>query len=69
MKEVKHFVCDFCQTEYADKASAKRCEENHKQPCSIGKCRYIRYANNEKGYPISVEILFSDGSTAVYKRG
>ena len=30
MREVKHYICDICHTEYADRDKAIACEKSHK---------------------------------------
>ena len=35
MKEVKHYICDICHTEYNDKFSCQKCEKSHKKTGKI----------------------------------
>lgn len=35
MKEVKHYICEVCGTEYSDKNKAQECEKNHKKYTEI----------------------------------
>lgn len=35
MKEVKHFICEICGTEYNDKNNCLKCEKGHKTPVKI----------------------------------
>ena len=68
MKEVKHYICDICGTEYNEKTKAKLCERKHCFPVEIVECRYVPYYHNEKGYPISVRVKMSDGEVVTFKR-
>ena len=45
MKEVKHYICEICGTEYNDKAKAQGCEKGHKKPIEIIKASYISISN------------------------
>lgn len=68
MKEVKHYICDLCGTEYNCKNQAQRCEKNHKTPEKVFACRHISYSQNQAGYPQTITVTMSDGSNIVYKR-
>lgn len=68
MKTVQKYRCEMCNTEYADKAVATSCEKNHKIPQSIASARYLSQAQDGRGYPVTISVLMSDGSTVVYKR-
>lgn len=68
MREVKHYICEICGTEYNDKIKAKQCEGSHCAPVEIEKARFIRYKNNLKGYPISVDVRMADGEVLTYRR-
>ena len=55
MKEQKLYVCDYCGTQYKEKAECKKCEEGHKLPVEIKdskytsiKCKWLSYANSYK---------------------
>ena len=69
MKEVKHYICDICGTEYSDKDSASICEKGHKKPITIIRSRYLPLKQNALGLPTTVVIGFDDGSRFEYKRG
>ena len=68
MKEVKHYICEVCGTEYNDKSKAQACEKGHKNPVEIIDARYISIGNDNKGYPTSITVKMSDGSERIYKR-
>ena len=68
MKEVKHYICEICGTEYKEKNSATICEKGHCCPVKIDNCRYIPIKNYAKGYPIEITVKMSDGSIQKYKR-
>lgn len=62
MKEVKHYICEICGTEYNDK---KKC---HVMPKEIVGHNHISMRNNASGYPTMVRIKMSNGETIIYKR-
>ena len=71
MREVKHYICDICHTEYADRDKAIACEKSHKLIKGI--CEQVfRPAgfDNSKAsaYPVKVRIMMSDGFEIWYKR-
>ena len=41
LKEVKHYICEICGTEYNDKTRAQHCEKGHCKPLEIIKERYL----------------------------
>lgn len=41
MKEVKHYICDICHTEYNSKCQCQQCEKSHKKSMRIIREHYI----------------------------
>ena len=68
MKEVKHYICEVCGTEWNDKTKCQKCEDSHYKPLKIVGTKYVSVSNNHKGYPVSITVSMSDGTTQVYKR-
>ena len=68
MKEVKLYECQHCHTRYASRLDAEKCESNHKKPKKITNRRYLSYSQCQTGYPVTITVMFEDGSTGVYKR-
>ena len=68
MKEVKHYVCEICGTEYNEKMKATDCEKNHKKPKGIVDCRYTPKSSDNTGLPASVVIEFVNGEKVKYSR-
>ena len=68
MREVKHYICEICGTEYKDKKKAQDCEKHHCKAVTIKKARYTSFDNNKKGYPVSIDIEMADGTVVTYKR-
>ena len=68
MKEVKHYICETCGTEYAEKDLAQRCEKNHKSIKEIVGVRYLSYSQDQTGFPQTITIRMNDGREATYKR-
>lgn len=64
MKEQKLYVCDYCGTQYKEKAKAIACERGHKTAKGITDTRY--HAGGD--FPDRVEVAFTDGSRCWYKR-
>ena len=69
MKEVKHFICERCKTEYNDKQKALHCEKNHKDVVSVENNRYLPITNDATGYPIEILCKMSDGKEVKFRRG
>lgn len=67
MKEKQLFVCELCNTEYADKKKAKLCEDGHKTKFKIKNMRHVAINNNKTGFPITVTLEAQDGSVRTYK--
>lgn len=68
MKEIKHYICEICGTEYADKKDAQDCEKGHCAPKEIVKAKFLPIGQNHKGYPESVDILMDNGEILTFKR-
>lgn len=66
MKETKLYICEICNTNYSDKSKCKQCEENHKKPVKIDKCKYLSYKSDNTGLPNQVTIMFDDGRCRTY---
>jgi len=67
MKEKRLFVCELCNTEYADKKKAKFCEDSHKTKFKIKNMRHVAMNNNRTGFPVTVTLEAEDGSIKTYK--
>ena len=63
LKEVKHYICEICGTEYNDKTRAQHCEKGHCKPLEIIKERYL-----SAGYPLEITVKMADGTEQKYKR-
>lgn len=68
MKEVKHYVCEVCGTEYSDKQRCQKCEKNHKKIKKIISEKHQGFSMNLQGYPISITVEMDDGKELTYKR-
>jgi len=66
LKEVKHYICEICGTEYNDKIKAQHCEKGHCKPLEIIKERYLSAGNNAKGYPLEIIVKMADGAEQKY---
>lgn len=69
MKEVKHYICDVCGTEYNEKRKCMECESGHKKIKKIIDTKYLPIKANALGIPNSITVEMEDGSTFIYKRG
>ena len=68
MKKKELYTCEICGTDYADKANAMACEKAHKKVNTAkitGKFKPI--AMHPSGVPYKLEVVFADGTAAVYK--
>ena len=68
MKEVKHYICEICGTEYKEKMKCQKCEKSHIMPSEIVRCHHLSLTQNAKGYPDKVTIKMSDGLEVIYHR-
>lgn len=69
MKEVKHYICEICGTEYNDKRKCQDCEEGHKKPMKIVGEKYQPITANHLGIPTRIEVEMEDGRTYIYTYG
>ena len=69
MKEIKHYVCEICHTEYNERQKAIDCEKKHCKPIKIVGEKYLSLSQNMKGYPTSISVKMTDGTIQTYKRG
>ena len=67
MKEMKKYQCEICGTEYADKAKAVHCEQNHKT-ITIKKIFYHPFEMSNCGLPYKIEVADKEGKTYIFKR-
>lgn len=68
MNERVIYTCEFCRTDYADKAEAMKCELSHKKKLKIVDSRYLAYFQNGSDFPFSITVQSEDGARATYKR-
>ncbi len=68
MKEQTLYICEFCETKYADKEEAKKCERSHVVAMDIVDSKYLPYKNDGTGKPHKVRIRFSDGTEWTYSK-
>lgn len=68
MIEKKLYVCEHCNTSYADKDKAEQCEKCHKLNFRIIKTNYIPIKSDQTGMPKSIVVQFLNGTTQEYKK-
>lgn len=68
MREKKLYVCEVCKTEYENKIDCQKCEKNHKFGEKIVRGRHLSIKQDAKGYPITIEVVMSDGETVRYRK-
>ena len=68
MKQIKHYKCEICETEYSDVERCQRCEQSHIAPQTIAKARYLPNSVETKNYPVELNIVFGDGTIRTYRR-
>ena len=64
MKKQTLYVCDFCGTQYKEKAKAEDCEKNHTSPVEVKTSTYRAGLK----YPTKIDVKMSDGTIATYRR-
>ncbi len=69
MKKQTIYQCEICGTVYKERIDCENCERSHKVKAAIVNTRYLSQKQNQQGFPQAVELEFSDGSRAWYKRG
>jgi len=68
MKEIKHYMCEYCHTEYTSIDEAQTCEKSHKAPKEIIDAVYKSIDAEIYGYPVTVLIRMSDGNKVLYRQ-
>lgn len=68
MKEKTLFECELCHTQYASKADAISCENNHNRVEAVCKERFISEKQDSSGYPIDVILRMTNGVEVRYSR-
>lgn len=66
MKEKKLYTCEICNTDYADKEAAKKCEKNHKlleKATIIGEYKGMGMHPSGKPYKLRVKFPGSNDWT------
>ncbi len=68
MKEKKLYVCEVCNTSYASKEDAKKCEENHVGIRKILSYRFLPFRSDQTGYPQTIDVEMNNGKIIKYHR-
>lgn len=68
MKEVKHYICEICHTEYVDKKDAISCEAKQRPTKKIVSEVYMPNNADKSGYPSKIEVMMLDGKKVWFKR-
>ena len=70
MKEKKLYTCEFCNTDYADKEKADKCEKNHKVlETAVIVGEYKSIGNMPDGCPYKIKVKFNGSDKWIeYKR-
>lgn len=63
-KEIKSYQCNLCKTQYYYKNVAQKCEESHEVILKTTS----EYFKRESVIPDAIEVEFSDGSHATYRK-
>lgn len=64
MIETKLYICEYCGTQYKEKAKAEKCEATHLKKPKVKDMR--NHAMND--VPDKIEIVFENGKSIWYKR-
>lgn len=68
MKELKRYMCEYCETVYKDKNEAEKCEHSHMKPERIVYADYLKNGKFSDNYPLYINIKMSDGAILAYTR-
>ncbi len=68
MKAKTLYTCEYCNTDYANKADAEACEKTHKTKIKIVGKRFLSYRQDKTGLPISITVQTETGEHVIYKR-
>ena len=68
MKEIKHYICEICGTEFNDRSKAKKCESGHISCKKIVNERFYPVTADASMLPIEITVEMSDGKLVTYKR-
>ena len=68
MKTKTLYTCEFCHTDYADKADAEACAANHTKKLKIVDMRSLPYKCDKSGFPVTITVSDDKGNTRIYKR-
>ena len=68
MKEVKHYICEICGTEFNDSSKAEKCERGHSSCKKIVDEAFHSVTADASGYPLEITVEMSDGKLVIYKR-
>lgn len=69
MKKLALYVCEICGTQYSDQGKCARCEKMHRQKLTIAGARYLPYAQDASGMPVTITVTNGeDGKSYTYKR-
>ncbi len=66
MEVITRYCCEFCGTPYKEKKDALDCEKGHKKIKLVKEARYNSIKTSPQGYPITLDIQFTDGSVKRY---
>lgn len=68
MKEKVLYTCEVCRTDYANKAEAKRCEENHKKRLKAVDLGYSVCFLDGSDFPTIIMAQSEAGARVTYRR-
>ena len=68
MKEITHYECEICHTQFKEKKKAEECEKSHVFATGIKSVTYKPYTSSQDGLPVYVTIEFDNGKEYKFKR-
>ena len=63
MKEVKHYICEICGTEFDNEGECRACENGHIMPV-----KFTGWSYYSSSVPKVINIEFDDGNEYAYRR-
>lgn len=68
MKKIDLYQCEVCGTRFNSKEACAECETRHTKELRIVKSRYLPFAQDKSGMPITITLMGPDGRHYTYKR-
>jgi rubredoxin len=68
MKQIKRYMCEYCNAIYDTEEAAVACERQHVVPHSIAKCIYAPRCREMGNSPVVIKVQMNTGEVVEYER-